>query len=120
MINLTPAGAARPADWDEEEDGEWEPPQVRNPACEAAGCGEWRRPKIRNPAYKGPWSPKMIPNPEYKGEWVQKTMPNPDYFVVSARYFACISRHILLCSEQPTLRTHHSACTCVCLCTTYS
>ena len=35
-------------DWDEEEDGEWEPPLIDNPACKApAGCGEWKRPMVR-------------------------------------------------------------------------
>ena len=34
---------------DEEDDGEWEPPT------------------IPNPAYKGEWKPKLIDNPAYKG-----------------------------------------------------
>ena len=56
-----------PEDWDEEEDGEWEAPQIKNPACKAApGCGEWKRPMIDNPDYKGPWVHPMIPNPDYK------------------------------------------------------
>ena len=59
--------AEQPEDWDEEEDGEWEPPKVPNPACETApGCGEWKRPTKLNPAYKGPYYPPMIDNPEYK------------------------------------------------------
>ena len=61
------AEAEQPEDWDEEEDGEWEPPRVPNPACETApGCGEWKRPTKLNPAYKGPYYPPMIDNPEYK------------------------------------------------------
>merc|ERR1712065_102786 len=40
--------AKKPDDWDDEEDGEWESPN------------------IDNPEYKGPWSPKMIDNPAYK------------------------------------------------------
>merc|ERR1712241_322534 len=36
-----------PDDWDDEEDGEWEAPQ------------------IPNPDYKGPWEHPMIPNPDY-------------------------------------------------------
>jgi len=55
------ASATKPDDWDDEEDGEWEPPL------------------IDNPEYKGPWRPKMIDNPEYKGEWVHPVIPNPDY-----------------------------------------
>lgn len=61
------AEAEQPDDWDEEEDGEWEPPRIANPKCEAApGCGEWERPSKINPAYKGTWYPPMIDNPEYK------------------------------------------------------
>merc|ERR1719238_198389 len=50
-----------PEDWDEEEDGEWEAPQ------------------IDNPEYKGEWKAPMIDNPEYKGVWVHDQVPNPDY-----------------------------------------
>merc|ERR1739844_52787 len=39
---------AKPEDWDDEDDGEWEPPM------------------IDNPEYKGPWRPNMIDNPDYK------------------------------------------------------
>ena len=53
--------AKKPDDWDDEEDGEWEAPQ------------------IDNPEYKGAWKPKMIANPDYKGEWVHPEIPNPDY-----------------------------------------
>ena len=53
--------AKKPDDWDDEEDGEWEAPQ------------------IDNPEYKGPWKPKTIANPAYKGEWVHPEIPNPDY-----------------------------------------
>jgi len=53
--------ATKPDDWDDEEDGAWEPPM------------------IDNPEYKGPWKPKMIKNPDYKGEWVHPEIPNPDY-----------------------------------------
>ena len=39
------AEAKQPEDWDDEEDGDWEAPQVPNPKCkEAPGCGEWKRP----------------------------------------------------------------------------
>ncbi len=53
--------ALKPADWDEEEDG------------------EWISPTMPNPEYKGPWRQKTKPNPEYKGPWVEPTIPNPDY-----------------------------------------
>jgi calreticulin len=53
--------AEKPDDWDDEDDGEWEPPQ------------------IANPDYKGPWSPKRIDNPDYKGAWVHPMIPNPEY-----------------------------------------
>lgn len=59
--------AKQPEDWDEEEDGVWEPPRISNPACkDTPGCGEWKRPTKPNPAYKGKWVPAMIDNPEYK------------------------------------------------------
>lgn len=52
---------------DEDMDGEWEAPQVPNPACETApGCGAWKRPTIDNPNYKGKWKPPMIDNPNYQ------------------------------------------------------
>lgn len=53
--------AMKPEDWDDEEDGEWTPPQVPNPEY----VGEWRAPMIKNPAYKGVWEPRKIPNPNY-------------------------------------------------------
>ena len=63
--------AKKPEDWDDEEDGEWEVPQ------------------IDNPAYKGAWKAKRIPNPAYKGAWVQKDMPNPEYKEDSEIYHVC-------------------------------
>ncbi len=52
---------------DEDMDGEWEAPQIPNPACETApGCGPWERPMIDNPNYKGKWKPPMIDNPNYQ------------------------------------------------------
>merc|ERR1711879_938986 len=50
----------KPEDWDDEDDGEWEPPMVDNP-------------------YWEPWEVKMIPNPLYKGPWEHPKIPNPDY-----------------------------------------
>lgn len=60
------AEAHKPEDWDDEEDGTWEPPQVANPRCKAAGCGPWSRPLKKNPAYKGEWKAPLIDNPDYK------------------------------------------------------
>lgn len=53
--------ATKPDDWDEDEDGEWEPPT------------------IPNPEYKGEWKPKMIDNPDYKGKWEAPSIDNPEY-----------------------------------------
>ncbi|CAN6551080.1 unnamed protein product [Malus baccata var. baccata] len=71
----------KPEDWDDEEDGVWEPTKTDNPKCSLApGCGEWKKPMKHNPAYKGKWSPPMIDNPSYKGIWKPREIPNPDYF----------------------------------------
>lgn len=71
----------KPEEWDDEEDGEWVAPQIRNPKCdEAPGCGEWKRPFKSNPAYKGKWYAPMIDNPAYKGEWAPRKIDNPAYF----------------------------------------
>lgn len=73
--------AEKPEEWDDEEDGEWIAPTVRNPKCdEAPGCGEWKRPYKANPAYKGKWYAPMIDNPAYKGEWAPRKIPNPAFF----------------------------------------
>ncbi|KAF3945607.1 hypothetical protein CMV_028034, partial [Castanea mollissima] len=73
--------AAKPEDWDDEEDGEFEAPKIDNPKCESApGCGEWKKPMKSNPAYKGKWYPPLIDNPNYKGIWKPQEIPNPDYF----------------------------------------
>ncbi|CAL8357917.1 unnamed protein product [Merluccius merluccius] len=73
--------AIKPEDWDEDMDGEWEAPQVPNPACEtAAGCGVWQRPNMDNPNYKGKWKPAMIENPNYQGVWKPRKVANPDFF----------------------------------------
>jgi calreticulin len=53
--------AKKPDDWDDEEDGDWEIPE------------------IDNPEFKGPWKPKRISNPEYKGVWAAKKIANPKY-----------------------------------------
>merc|ERR1711904_618725 len=54
----------KPDDWDNEEDGEWEPPMKDNPAFK----GEWYVKRISNPAYKGMWEAKKIDNPEYEDD----------------------------------------------------
>ncbi len=53
--------AEKPEDWNEEEDGEWEPPM------------------IDNPEFKGEWKPKMVDNPAYKGVWKARQVDNPKY-----------------------------------------
>ncbi|XP_029470084.1 calreticulin-3 isoform X6 [Rhinatrema bivittatum] len=53
--------AKKPKDWDNEMDGEWEPPN------------------IKNPEYKGKWKPRQIDNPNYKGVWVHPKIDNPHY-----------------------------------------
>jgi len=54
--------AEKPDDWDDEEDGDWEAPQIPNPEYK----GEWKPKQIENPDYKGPWEHPMIPNPEWE------------------------------------------------------
>jgi len=71
--------AEKPEDWSEEDDGEWEAPEVPNPQCEK-GCGKWQRPSIRNPNYKGKWKARQIDNPAYKGVWAPRKIENPEYF----------------------------------------
>merc|ERR1712050_292059 len=58
------AEAKKPDDWDDEEDGEWEPPMKDNPAFK----GEWYVKRISNPAYQGVWAAKKIANPEYEDD----------------------------------------------------
>lgn len=55
--------ATKPDDWDDDKEGEWKPPMIKNPGYK----GEWKPKKIYNTNYKGVWTPKKIPNPEYKG-----------------------------------------------------
>merc|ERR1712037_975965 len=63
--------AEQPEDWDVEEDGDWEAPQ------------------IPNPEYKGPFVQKQIDNPAYKGEWVHPMVANPAYKEDDAVYNRC-------------------------------
>ena len=65
------AGAEQPEDWDDEEDGEWEPPMVPNPE------------------YKGEWTPRQIDNPDYKGEWEHPLIANPDFVDDKSVYDVC-------------------------------
>jgi len=75
------ASASAPDDWDDEEDGEWEAPEVSNPLCDKApGCGPWSPPRVDNPAYKGKWYAEQIDNPAYKGPWAPKKIANKEYF----------------------------------------
>merc|ERR1711939_123307 len=52
---------AKPDDWDDEEDGEWEAPMKDNPDYK----GDWKAKRISNPEYKGVWEAKKIDNPEF-------------------------------------------------------
>ena len=69
-----------------EEDGEWEAPLVRNPACERDNCGEWAAPLISNPDFKGKWRPPKVVNPGYNGEWAPRKIDNPHFFVDDEPY----------------------------------
>merc|ERR1712228_81028 len=60
--------ATKPEDWDDEDDGEWEPPLIDNPDFK----GEWSAKKIDNPDYKGEWKPAQIANKDFE-EGVQLT-----------------------------------------------
>ena len=54
--------ATKPDDWEDDKEGEWKPPLIRNPDY----IGQWVPAKIYNPKYRGEWKPKMIQNPGYK------------------------------------------------------
>jgi calreticulin len=58
---ITDPEAKKPEDWDDEDDGEWEAPEIPNPDFK----GEWTAKRIKNPAYKGIWEAPDIDNPEY-------------------------------------------------------
>jgi len=72
------ASATIPDDWDLEEDGDFEPPLIRNPKC-TVGCGEWR-PTIKNPNFRGKWRAPLIDNPAFKGVWKPQEIENPAYY----------------------------------------
>merc|ERR1711959_599598 len=61
---IVDSAAKKPDDWDDEEDGEWEPPMIDNPEFK----GEWSVKRISNPAYKGFWEATKIDNPEYEDD----------------------------------------------------
>ena len=67
-------------DWDNEMDGVWEPPLIKNPLCENNGCGEWKAAMIANPEYKGKWRAPLIDNPNYQGKWSPRRILNPHFF----------------------------------------
>ena len=62
--------ATKPEDWDDEMDGEWEPPM------------------IDNPEYKGEWKPRQIDNPAYKGVWIHPEIDNPEFNAEDAKDIA--------------------------------
>jgi len=70
----------KPVDWNDEEDGVWDVPQIDNPQCIKIGCGVWKPREINNPNYKGKWVSPKIKNPKYIGVWAPKKVPNPNYF----------------------------------------
>jgi calnexin len=73
--------AREPSDWDVDLMGEWTPPKIENPICQAApGCGKYEPPLIRNPDYRGEWEPPMMINPEYRGEWKARRIANPKFY----------------------------------------
>jgi len=65
---VTDPEAKKPEDWDDEDDGEWEAPQ------------------IQNPEYKGAWVQKQIDNPDYKGIWEAPDIANPEYVADETLY----------------------------------
>merc|ERR1712139_574257 len=54
----------KPDTWEDEADGEWEPPMKDNPEFK----GEWMVKRISNPNYKGIWKAKDIDNPEFEDD----------------------------------------------------
>jgi len=65
-----------PEDWDEEMDGEWEPPMVDNPEYKGT---DFTTHTVSNRFPTGEWKPKNIKNPAYKGKWVHPEIDNPEY-----------------------------------------
>lgn len=69
----------KPAGWDDIPEEIVDPSAVKPDEWDDDADGEWEAPTIRNPEFKGEWVQKMIDNPEYKGEWEHPMVPNPDY-----------------------------------------
>merc|ERR1712146_9133 len=95
-------GAEQPEDWDEEEDGEWEPPMVPNPEFK----GEWKAPMIDNPDYKGEWEHPQIDNPDFVDD---KNVYASICVVMDAVRFQSISGKLSLApSSTIKLKQRHS------------
>ena len=72
----------QPEDWDDEMDGEWEPPM------------------IDNPEYKGEWKPRQIDNPAYKGTKLNRIFNmSACLCLVQTKHRICVTT-----SGQPTFR----------------
>lgn len=73
--------AVQPEDWNEEDDGKWEPPL------------------LLNTEYEGPWSPQMIDNPDYKGAWEHPMIDNPEYVYDDDMHSVCASESRTGCTH---------------------
>jgi hypothetical protein len=84
-------------DWDDEDDGEWEAPQIDNPEYK----GKWTQVRAAFFSFAAALWPsltefrrmqKRIPNPAYKGAWVHPEIDNPDFVddKARARAIACV------------------------------
>lgn len=90
------------SDWDDEDDGAWEPPLVDNPAFK----GEWKQKLIDNPAYKGEWVHPLIANPEYAPEKYAKytdlAYVGFELWTVFTSSILSLSHfRLLICSDEP-------------------
>lgn len=68
---ITKPGVTKPKEWDDEEDGVWEPPMIPNPKC-ANGCGKWK-PTVDN-------SKKEPEKDQQKKKGGKKLVANPKYY----------------------------------------
>jgi hypothetical protein len=77
-----------PPEWDEDEDGEWEAPEISNPAF----TGEWKAKQVENPDYKGVWKPAQLDNPSYFEESnpFSKMVRGAQILLLSAFYWYCV------------------------------
>ncbi|KAH0866570.1 hypothetical protein HID58_083781 [Brassica napus] len=81
--------AKEPEDWDEEENGHWEPPKIPNPAYK----GSWKAKKIKNPNYKGKWKNPWIDNPgilRFSFLFSSEFEDDPDLYVLKPIRYAGI------------------------------